>query len=229
MIKRNIKRILKKILVFLFAKDIRALEKVDISKYDVISFDIFDTLIKRKCGTPENVFDIVQDKYERITNIKMPYSYKERRIFAEKRARQCDQYQEIQFDNIFSYLNGFSETEKDLLKELELETEYEQIIINEEMVSFYKQISGDNKNLILVSDMYLSYQFIEKILDKVGIIGYSCLYLSSKEKVTKSSGKLFKLIKMKYKNKSIFHIGDNPIADFVRARINGYKSFLYKT
>ena len=34
-----------------------------INKYDYISFDIFDTLIKRKTKRPEEVFSIIEEKF----------------------------------------------------------------------------------------------------------------------------------------------------------------------
>lgn len=37
-----------------------------IKKYSIISFDIFDTLIKRNVCIPEDVFDIVQEQFEKI-------------------------------------------------------------------------------------------------------------------------------------------------------------------
>ena len=41
-----------------------------VSKYDIVSFDIFDTLLKRNVLRPEDVFDLVEDRYNHLHEIK---------------------------------------------------------------------------------------------------------------------------------------------------------------
>ena len=50
-----------------------------IQRYSVISFDIFDTLIKRNVCIPEDVFDIVQEQFEIKNEKKLDISFKEER------------------------------------------------------------------------------------------------------------------------------------------------------
>ena len=40
------------------------MQKNDISKYEYVSFDVFDTLIFRSVATPEDIFIIVQELYK---------------------------------------------------------------------------------------------------------------------------------------------------------------------
>ena len=40
---------------------IRFIEDYMLKKYDVISFDIFDTLIERTCSVPADIFELTED------------------------------------------------------------------------------------------------------------------------------------------------------------------------
>ena len=75
MIKDEVKKTIRSI----YATDNNDLERV-LESYNYISFDVFDTLIKRNVGRPEDIFEII----EQSTNIN---SFKEKRINAEFRAR----------------------------------------------------------------------------------------------------------------------------------------------
>lgn len=45
------------------------MQKNDISKYEYVSFDVFDTLIFRSVATPEDIFIIVQELYIKKTGM----------------------------------------------------------------------------------------------------------------------------------------------------------------
>lgn len=49
-----------------------------IEKYDIVSFDIFDTLLKRNVKNPTDVFEYIENKHNKA-------DFCERRIAAEKK------------------------------------------------------------------------------------------------------------------------------------------------
>ena len=57
--------------------------KKKILKYDYISFDVFDTLIKRLVNNPIQLFDIVEKEYNKEKNEKIN-DFKEKRLICEK-------------------------------------------------------------------------------------------------------------------------------------------------
>lgn len=170
-----------------------------IEEYDVVSFDIFDTLLKRNVKKPTDVFKYMEKKYNRE-------GFFNERIEAEKRARANNKI-EVTLKDIYE------EMPFDFSKE-ELETESELLIQNDWIISVYKK-AVQSKIVIITSDMYLPEEFIIQILKREKIEGYKKLYLSSAVGKTKSSGELFDLIleEIGY-DKKIIHIGDSFKADY---------------
>lgn len=172
-----------------------------IDKYDVVSFDIFDTLLKRNVKEPADVFRHMEKKY----GIE---GFCVNRLRAEKIAREKKNGQEITLKDIYNEMRA------DFTKE-EIETESELLIANEWMKPVYKK-AIESKRVIIVSDMYLPEEFIVDILKREGITGYEKLYLSSSLNKTKSSGELFDCVLSDLgKDSRILHIGDSYKSDYL--------------
>lgn len=195
-----------------------------IQNYKVVSFDIFDTLLKRDVFVPTDVFLIVEKIYENMNHISQSaFSIKRRE--AERKARYLSQYDEITLDEIYEFIN-FPESEKNKLKEIELEIESEILHYNPEILPLFKKCLKEGKSIYIISDMYLPRPFLEEILVREGIYGYRKLYLSCEYRKTKRSGKLFEAFckAEKLEAKEIIHIGDSRYADYVGPRKAGIKS-----
>ena len=176
-----------------------------IKEYKVISFDIFDTLLKRNVSTPEDVFAYVEKKYN------IP-DFTNKRINAEIKARKKHKEREINIRDIYiEYGEDFS------IEELSVEEEL--ITINRELVPLFKYCV-ENKRVILVSDMYLPEKFISKILLREGIVGYEKLFLSSSLNKTKKNGDMYEYVldNLKIDKNEIIHIGDSIKSDYIVPR-----------
>ena len=195
-----------------------------IDKNDIISFDMFDTLIKRYVSSPLDVFTLVEIFYNKNHSHNI-YNFQKERILAEKKARM-DNDNEVNIDDIYKYIKyvGVNINE---LKELEKKIEVEICYPNEECIKFLKYARAKKKIVIITTDMYLNKNIIEEILNKNGI-GYDHIYLSSEIKRKKSDKSLFFFLKQTYSNKKILHIGDNFKSDVLNARISGITSYWYK-
>ena len=177
-----------------------------IEKYDVVSFDIFDTLLKRNVKKPTDIFRYMEKKYQKEC-------FFNERIDAEKRARARAK-KEITLKKIYEEMNF------DFSKE-ELETESELLIRNDWIMPVYKK-AIQSKIVIVTSDMYLPEDFIIQILKREKLEGYKKLYLSSAVGKTKSSGELFDIIIEEFGyDKKIIHIGDSFKADYEIPRKKG--------
>ncbi len=191
-------------------------EKLANKDIKIVSFDIFDTLVFRKCGHYEKVFDELGEKKEIKKVFESAENFKNYRIEAEKQARIKSKEEEVTLKQIYSQLPLSRKKQKKFLK-LELLVENEMIIINYQIQNWIDLAHKMGKKIILTSDMYLSKKQIKKLvlskLDNSEKI--SKIFISSNTKKTKASGSLFLHVKEKLEVdfSNIFHIGDNERSD----------------
>lgn len=197
------------------------LEKIkpEIDKHKIISFDIFDTLLLRPYVKPTDLF-------EHLSRIENVNNFKELRIKAEQTARtKHKDFEDITIDQIYA------EMPKNLsyLKAKEMDFERKVLQPNLEMKEVFDYAKSQNKRIIIVSDMYLSIEFLSIILQEKGFSGFEKLYVSCQENKTKWTGNLYKFIlkDLNVKGSFIFHIGDNNNADKIKAEKNKISAFLY--
>lgn len=185
---------------------------------EVVSFDIFDTLVKRNVSTPQEIFSIVEKIYNSDNEEKIN-DYQQERVKAEIKARQIATAEEIDLYEIYKCIK-YSEEVKQCLMKIEIETEIAYCVPNLAVQHIYHHAIENNKHIIITSDMYLPEKVIISILDKCGYMGYEKLYLSSKYKKTKSTGSIFDLIVDEYVSFTgkIVHIGDHIKGDFIRPK-----------
>lgn len=195
------------------------------------SYDIFDTLIGRKTLLPEGIFYYVKTKMEK-SKIEFPEylikSYPRSRMDAEKNVREYykkSQEQrgteqiEIAFEDIFHRMADLYELNEEQINSLmkwELEAEYENSIPFPEKIDELKEHIANGDKVILISDMYLSKEFITNLLIKADpILAELPLFLSSDYGVQKSTNKLFlkAFYNMDYKFSKWIHHGDNVNSD----------------
>ena len=174
------------------------------------TWDIFDTLIARRCIYPVNVFKIIEQRLK-ISG------FVQARMAAERNAALKNF--NYNFDDIYNeFLKIVSNATPEIctdLKNLECEVEIEQAIPITENILQVK--SGD----ILITDMYLPEKVIRKMLEKCGLIVPVEIVITSNGK---SSGRIWKQIAAQ--NKFVFHIGDNEISDIKTSRDAGFDSAL---
>lgn len=188
-----------------------------IDEHDVISFDIFDTLMMRKTLIPQDVFNIVEGK-ARQEGINAE-NFAMYRIRAEKNINDnCPNLDEIYEE--LSIIMHLTLMEADRLKALELQTERETIIARKSVLQALKYAGEEGKEVYLVSDMYLPTQFIRELLEQNDIRGYQEIFVSAEYRTAKYSG-LYQIFKEKVKGNRYLHIGDNRDIDGLHALING--------
>ena len=187
-----------------------------IKEYDVISFDIFDTLLVRPYAKPTDLFLHL----EHIYNIK---DFAQNRVKAEESARKKHfDKEDITLDQIYDEI----ESKFAFLKEKEIELEKKVLIVNKNVKKLYDHALELGKKIIITSDMYLPKNIIEEILHKNGYNNYFKLYLSSDILLTKYSSNLYEYIikDLNINPNNIFHIGDNYQSDFLNPKRFGIRS-----
>lgn len=218
----TVKKSIRKILDNGSSGDTEQLSK-SVSRYKYVSFDIFDTLVKRDVPEPTDVFEIVGKR------INVP-DFKLKRINAEKQAREKSSSGEVSLAEIYDQFTDLSQQLRTRAITEEINVEIGVSVPNLELIDLFNQLAK-NTYVILISDMYLDSDTIEKILDHCGIAGYKKLYISNEIGMTKRSGDLFRYVlkDIGILPGDLIHIGNSYFGDYRLARKCGISSFKVRT
>ncbi|MCM1302700.1 MAG: haloacid dehalogenase [Lachnospiraceae bacterium] len=198
--------------------------KERISENEVISFDIFDTLLMRRCQMPEDVFSLVAYEIGR-DNVNVDFAF--RRKVAEK---TCFQYVTKYFniEQIYDVLQEESSVSKDMLETImnkEMEIEKRLLVPRKAVCDLLRYAKGQGKTVILTSDMYLGRDVVRAILEQNNVCEYDRLLISCEEGRDKYWGSMWEYVKELYPDKRVLHIGDNKISDEKTPREHGIESY----
>ena len=190
-----------------------------IALHDIISFDIFDTLLLRPFVNPTDLFFYIEDAYGKK-------GFAEARISAEQKLRMTmKETEEVHLSDIYSEIPEY----KDFMQ-VEMDTELTLLHPNPEMFKIYQKAKELKKDIIIISDIYLSEDFIAELLNVKGYTGYKKLYVSSTWNKEKWTGNLFRVVleDIEATPSSILHIGDNYKSDIKAAESVGFHTFYIK-
>lgn len=200
-----------------------------IKNKNVVSFDIFDTLLLRNVAQPIDIFKILDRIVKEKFNI---LNFLKKRVEAEKKARAVSENGEANFDEIYIQLENEIKNKEivNQIKKLEMEKEIEFIVANPFMKKIFNYCVEKNKTIILISDMYYQEAFIKELLDKCGYRAKIKIYVSSDYRKNKGSGELFNLVQRKehIKHNEWIHIGDNYNSDYCIPKSLGIDAYNYK-
>lgn len=193
--------------------------------YDIVSFDIFDTLIFRPVAIPTDVFHIIAEQNGMLDFIAA-------RTWAEHDARMkhYHKYGNMEVDLSEIWKNIEQDVGISAEGGLALEQQVEESICfaNPFMRQVWNQLIENGKKIVITSDMYLPKACIENILHKNGYTGYEKLYLSNEYGKSKADGKLYKVLLKDFPKQKILHIGDNVHSDVKMAKAAGLSSMHYQ-
>lgn len=197
-----------------------------LSAYDVISFDIFDTLILRPFSQPHELFMMLAYKFDTIDFLNIRRS-------AEREARKLrkDKFgdTEITIYDIYSLIEKRTGIPAEVGVQTEFETELEFCYANPYLLRVFKMLKAQGKKLLAVSDMYFPEKYIEQLLNKCGFVGFDRIFVSCDYTCNKREGFLYDVVKNQIgENYRYAHIGDNKISDIASAREHGFSPYYYK-
>ena len=197
-----------------------------IRHYQYVSFDVFDTLIERDVNRPSDIFVLVG---KCILGKENAEKFRILRKKAEFEAREENNHKEITLDQIYEKLRGLYE--EDVIEQLrkeEIQQEIKHCPRKENIAPLYQACVKKKKHILIISDMYLPSEVIQKMLKACNILDYEKIYVSNEYGVNKISGILFKKViqDKKINAYEMIHIGDSIKADFLGARKARVKSVL---
>ena len=195
-----------------------------IQKAEVISFDLFDTLITRQVYSYLDLFELLAERLkERDIWIE---EFEKKRLSAEKELSKDGAPTLLQ---IYDYVLQREIREKemlsaDVLAQMEWELEKQVILPRYRMVELFCKAVAFGKPVYIITDTYYRRNQIEEVLDICGIRGYTDVFVSCEYGVSKTHG-LYELY-LKGKNAaSCLHIGDDAVADIEMPPKQGMGTF----
>lgn len=196
----------------------------NISTFDYVSFDVFDTLLFRTTSHYKDVFDLVELTYNKKYSDALR-NFKKVRVLAEAKARANQNGREVTLDMIYSYL-PYDNQKLKLLKKIELDSEIRNCVPNQCMIDLLNDCKSKGKKIVITSDMYLPRIYFLTVFKKFGI-SFDYLFISGEEGVTKRTGKLFQVVldKLKISPSKIVHIGDDLNNDIEQPEKYGIKAY----
>lgn len=193
-----------------------------VSKYDVVSFDLFDTLITRDVYNPHEVFVYMEGILKKKYGAKYQ-GFAQKRIEAERIAYKRRKQDDIQLNDIYQvYAERYGTIDSDLCG-LEVQSELDLTTTRCDLFQIYEMCVRQGKRIVLISDMYLPRSAVVALLEKNAIRSYDALYLSGETGRSKRTGNLFHLVQSEQNidRKIWLHIGDNFVSDYLQARRAG--------
>lgn len=190
-----------------------------LGRYDIVSFDLFDTLIFRACASPQDVFWLVGNALY-LTN----FHQIRRDIEKECRERHADH--EVFLEEIYetaAQRYGIDK-EKGMRKELELERAL--CFANPYMQQVVKLLQELGKRIIVTSNMYLRSDLLRELLASCGY-DLKEIYVSCEQGCSKRHGALQRKLSQRFGNSTVIHIGDNYRMDVEGSRMAGWKAVHY--
>lgn len=191
-----------------------------IEAHDIISFDIFDTLVMRNVYFNRDVFLLMAQGLEPA--LRKVFYYARTNAQAELTAENYPYIEDI-YDAASCHCHEMKGREADLIAR-EIELERQVIIPRSDVVDIFNLAKQMGKVVNIVSDMYFHQETIRQILDDAGISGYQKLMISSEYNTSKPQH-LFEVYLKEVPDGRYLHIGDSWECDICPARRLGIDTF----
>lgn len=197
-----------------------------LTKFKIVSFDIFDTLIHRAIHRPTDLFETISARLRHndfgLMNPEIASSFTHKRIAAETEARTrlmaAQGTPEVGLKEIYDVLAehlDLSPKQQQYLIEQELGLEEQFCHPNPVMQSLFRLAGQNDRHVVLCSDMYLPPLFIEKLLTKCGYFKPYTLLVSGDQRKSKHEGSMYHEVLQHFSAQphDVIHFGDNAHAD----------------
>lgn len=205
----------------------------------IISFDIWDTIIKRKCHPEEiklHTAKYIVLKYEEKLKDKYKDIYEILKLRDNIEAEECKRNKELGHDEECRIIEVFKLLQKEIMRESiediseellreEIEQEKRTIFINPEILPIFEKYKDLKKYCI--SDFYMGTEALKELLDSLDLpINIEKIYSSADYLLNKRTGNLFKKAEeeLGITPKEHIHVGDNEFSDIEMAKNLGIET-----
>ena len=217
--------------------------KAKIDTFDVVSFDMFDTLLVRRVADPDTVKNATTRFIDNLAKQKGLWSSfrlvdtLRKKVEDEHRARNGKEYpdHEANYDQFMPEMLkqhfGTHYTDELFKKvtEHEMRMESEILVTRQAFVELLDYLQLKGKKLFLLSDMYLPSHLLKRLLaDKNLDVYFEDIVSSADSFQAKASGTAYPLLAKKYDldRSRWIHIGDHPWSDGEKPSEFGIDAFV---
>lgn len=202
----------------------RAIAGLDGRKPEIVSFDVFDTLLQRPFRQPSDLRLMLEPAWQKA-NRRCMLSFAEARGEAEGSARAWvrEIREDISLGDIYAAMRltaGVTEDCAETMRHAEAEAEISFCRPRRSGVQLFELAKHLGRRVILISDMYLERDTITQMLNKCGVSGWEAFFLSCEENALKWNGGIYRkaIAALNAAPESILHIGDNWHNDCLKPR-----------
>lgn len=182
------------------------------------SFDIFDTTLLRRCGRPEAVWNALAENL-------FPEEMDLQEAFVVWRRNAQGETLEEKYDGIDSSFLYFSGIDKKGMMQAEEAVERAMLILNPSVCRLIEQRRAEGYRIAFISDMYLSSQFLQQVLESYGCCqAEDVVFVSCEHHARKDTGALYEVVRQALHPSEWLHYGDNLRSDVKMARRKGIRA-----
>lgn len=212
---------------------------------DVVSFDLFDTLVVRRTHDPDLVKPatarFITEKlagrgkalaWEEVQDLRDELEQAQRRETANSFEDHEARYPDFMGQLLQKLFPG--EDAAALLEEVtayELATESAMLVPRERLVALLRELRAAGKKILVISDVYLPAEHLRTLIANAGFLDAVDGVISSADSfLAKASGKAFPLVRDQYglDYARWLHIGDNPHSDGLKPSEVGIRALVLR-
>ena len=195
-----------------------------IQKADVISFDLFDTLIMRRTLSSDDVADYVNCRLKEKGIFIEDFCKKRLESEKDLSKNTAPTLTEIYHDMLSKMENADKiNITPEQMAELEWSIDFDLIIPREEVCKIFREAVADSRKTYIVSDTYYNKDQLIEILKKCGITEYTDIMASCEYRTGKTQN-LFSFLKDREGDRKYLHVGDDIVADIENAHKWGFET-----
>lgn len=205
---------------------------IDNPAVEVVSFDVYDTLLVRPVLEPVDLFFLTGEAWrERGFRGDFVALRKEAERLARAKMRHRDPTcEEPTLDAIYESLRilaGITGDEASTVLGIEIQNEERALSARLAVADIYDYALRSGKKIIAISDTYAPAILLLEALRRNGFMAIERLYTSSETGRCKATGKLFPLVleDLGLSGEQVVHVGDNAVSDVKQARRAGIRAF----
>lgn len=200
---------------------------MDFGPVDVVSFDLFQTLLERPVDEQERQLALLDPRARELSQGVL-VDFAQIRLAAKGWAEERNG-EEVTLRERYRAIERRYGIPEDVALELmqaELLLDERLLRANPRARESFQQALEQGKAVCIVSDTFYPRDFVERLLQENGFEGYQHLFLSSELGLLKSSGRLFRhvLSHLGVAPDRVLHIGDDPNSDVRRAAECGIRT-----
>lgn len=188
-----------------------------IVNHEIISFDLFDTLLRRRHSVADYAKWKLGQELATRGIIESADSFVHLRNKSESELRKETNFKgDITIHQIYERIGEklkLDDAEIERLLRLEFEIDYLEIEAKQEMVDLFNRLSDHGRKLYIISDTYYDVSHITSFIRKIGITAPYHLLISSEQKMRKDNLTMWHYFKTLTGGKSHVHVGDNVVSD----------------